>query len=300
MKTTSLHLFRSVCLTAVLGLIISAGNAQPSPEAVGQPVKGEQPISVATLPEIPGALDLFVIDSNNHGQIIGAYFDEDFNVFGFVYANGIYTMLDFEPQRINDRGQIVGNTFDESTFLIHSFLYDQGTYTSIDFPGALEGGGFITGLNDRGQVLGIYSDGRNDHGFIYDKGIYTALPDVPGARLTYPQSINNLGQIVGWSYDSNLKSHSFFYENGVYTGIDVPGAARGTYLSDINDKGQIVGISYDSAFNAHSFVYEKGDFTSIEIPDALVTSAYGINDRNQIIGTYYDADFLPHGYVLSR
>ncbi len=298
MKTTSLHLFRSICVAAVLGLITSAGNAQPSPEAGGQPVKGEQPISVTILPEIPGALDLVVIDSNNQGQIIGVYYDGDYAPHGFIYADGVYTGLDFFPTRINERKQIVGITYDESTFESHSFVYDKGSYTPLEFPGAI--GTYPAGLNDRGQILGQYSDGRNDHGFIYDKGVYTALPDFPGARLTYPQSINNLGQIVGWSYDNNFLVTSFVYEQGVYTPLSAPGAVKGTYISDINDKGQIVGISYDSAFNARGFVFENGAYTGVEIPGAQITAAYGINDRNQIIGTFYDADFLPHGYVLNR
>ena len=327
MKTTSLHLIHGLFATAALGFLTSAGHAQFAPGAAARPLHVQRLYQAAgglvqrharnpetavqrtgsgqfgwdkvtILPDIPGALDLIVIDSNNRGQVIGIYFDGDFNPHGFIYAHGNYTGLDFEPTRINDRGQIVGNAFD-SDYIAHSYVYDKGIYTGVEFPGALKGGGLVTGINDRGQILGFYSDGHDDHGFIYDQGVYTALPDFPGARLTYPQSINNRGQIVGYAYDQNFQNHSFTYEKGVYTSF-AASSATGSYPRDVNEQGQIVGYVYDSAFTPHSFVNEKGVFTGIEIPGALVTYAFGINDRKQIIGTYYDADFLPHGYVLSR
>ena len=269
MKTTSHQLIQGICLATVLGLITSAGNAQPPPDTTGKSRKVEQRRGhstgdfcharnkVTTLPDIPGALDLVVNDSNNQGQVVGTSFDGDFNPHGFIYADGVYTSLDLLPNRINGRGQIVGTTFDATTFESQSFLYHKGCYTSIEFPGATAT--FPTGINDRGQILGFYDDidGQHSRGFIYDRGVYTTLPDVPGARLTYPQSINNRGQITGYSYDDNLKVSSFVYDKGLFTELAVPGAVNGTFASDINDQGQIVGTSSDSDFNTHSFLYEK-------------------------------------------
>ena len=251
MKTNSYPLISTsltVALLASMTLAIPHSWANPSSHA-----------KVTIMPDIPGALDLLVVDINNQGQVIGLSFDSEYNPSGFVYANGVYTSLDFLPSRINERGQIVGAGLDANSE-IQSFVYEKGSYTGISFPGALAGSTFVSGVNNQGQVIGTYndSDGTKTHGFIYDKGGYTGLPDVAGAQLTLPQSINNAGLIVGWSYDSTFESPpGFVLDKGVYTVLNGPGAVNGTFLTDVNSLGQIVGIASDSEFNTHSFVYEK-------------------------------------------
>ena len=132
MKTTSLHPIRGLFAAVALGLLTTAGQAQLLPGASARPmnvqrmyqaadglgqrhtrnpdtaVKRSGPAQfgwdkVTLLPDIPGALDLVVIDSNNRGQIIGVYFDDN-NAYGFLIAEGVYTSLDFFPSRINDPG----------------------------------------------------------------------------------------------------------------------------------------------------------------------------------------------------
>jgi hypothetical protein len=59
-------------------------------------------------------------------------------------------------------------------------------------------------LNDRGQVVGIYSTtspnpaaAGDARGFLRDaRGRYTTI-QVPGATQTQARGINNLGQVVG-------------------------------------------------------------------------------------------------------
>src|SRR5262245_2109304 len=63
-----------------------------------------------------------------------------------------------ELNGINDSGQIVGS------YGGHGFLLDQGSYTTIDVPGAQAT--FATGINDSGQIVGWYLDaGGGQHGF---------------------------------------------------------------------------------------------------------------------------------------
>ena len=92
MKTNSLLMIRGLFAAAALALITSAGNAQPSPDAAGRSLNVDERMDSSTddrcharsqvtlMPDIPGALDLVVVDSNNRGQIIGIYFDGDYNV----------------------------------------------------------------------------------------------------------------------------------------------------------------------------------------------------------------------------
>jgi len=165
------------------------------------------PDKVTILPAIPDALDLVVIDLNNQGQIIGIYFDFDWNPCGFFYANGIYTLLEFFPSRINNQGQIVGWSYD-GDFNVRSFLYYKGTYSIIDAPDATHGT-FISDINNAGRIVGTYYDNDfNNHYIVYDRGVFTHI-EIPGAAATWVSGINDRGQIVGTCYDSDFQPHGF-------------------------------------------------------------------------------------------
>ena len=56
------------------------------------------------------------------------------------------------------------------------------TFTTIDVPGATATS--ASKINDRGQIVGGYSDaGGTSHGFLLDNGVLTTI-DVPGAADT--------------------------------------------------------------------------------------------------------------------
>lgn len=112
----------------------------------------------------------------------------------------------------------------------------------------------------------------------------------PGAVYTSPNSINRMGQIVGYYTDSNGNEHGFLYSGGSFTTIDDPVATQGTTAEGISDNGQIAGGYNDSA-GAHGFLYNAGSFTTIDYPDpnhvySASTSLVGINDNGQITGSY--------------
>ena len=52
------------------------------------------------------------------------------------------------------------------------------------------------GINDKGQIVGVYTDSSGPHGFIYDNGTYTTIDD-PSGGGTALLGINNAGEIVG-------------------------------------------------------------------------------------------------------
>jgi uncharacterized membrane protein len=98
----------------------------------------------------------------------------------------------------------VGNYNDFSAG--HSFLLDNGSYTTLNVPGAIDTLAF--GINDSGQIVGWYIDAAGAYGFLLDQGNYTTLPFIP-------YGINDAGQIVGG--DTLLNG-------GTYTKIQVPGS----------------------------------------------------------------------------
>ena len=106
---------------------------------------------------------------------------------------------------INASGQIVGYYYHAGS-TTHGFLLDQGTYTTLDVPGALHT--YANGINASGQIVGTYYDAaKRIHGSLLDQGNYTTL-DVPGSTWTQAHAMNDSGQIVG-SYRDGAGQHGF-------------------------------------------------------------------------------------------
>jgi len=89
---------------------------------------------------------------------------------------------------------------------------------------------------------------------------------------TYPQGINDQGQVVGTMYDSSGNPHGFSYSAGVFQMIDFPGALF-TEVYGINNGGVIVGFYGDAAnftpygYNVqHAFQLANGIFTTVGAP----------------------------------
>ena len=148
------------------------------------------------------------------------------------------------------------------------------------------------GINDRGDIAGGYDDGKGDHGFMRDRRGRITTIDVPGARGTAAQKINNRGQIAGVYSDTSPDTQvpperGFLLERGKLTRIDVPDAVQ-TRAVGINNRGQVVGEYTDADGMVHGFLWDKGQFTTIDVPEAAMTSAVDINDRGQIVGVHTD------------
>jgi probable HAF family extracellular repeat protein len=172
--------------------------------------------------DYPSARQTFAQSINGAGQIVGSSANDG---HAFLYSGGTYTPLDSAlnggtPFSINDSGQIVGtySTFENGGFKTHGFLYSNGTFITLDYPGATNGT-FAYGINNQGQIVGYYSDfddihgGGGIHGFLYSGGTYTTLDDPLAATVTTSGTeafgINDAGQIVGTYQDSNHHYHGF-------------------------------------------------------------------------------------------
>lgn len=133
---------------------------------------------------------------------------------------------------------IVGRYSDAQT-AEHGFLFRDGQFTTIDFPGALT---HALGINNAGHVVGRYSDDSGNHGFLHIGGNFTTI-DPPGSVFTEANGINDAGEIVGAYFDSGGSRHGFLLSaNGEFVTIDVdfPGAFFITVFG-INNSGLIVG-----------------------------------------------------------
>ena len=173
----------------------------------------------------PGAFNTTAQDINARGEIVGNYRDSNFLEHGYLLSEGEFTTIDVpfpgamqtEVFGINARGQIVGAYLDGNGW--HAFFADKGNsgrgktaaFSRIQLPFAdvptIYATTYALGINDRGQIVGFYSDAnRNDHGFLIDRGQVSTI-DVPGALYTQADDINDRGEIVG-TYSPNAFAYS--------------------------------------------------------------------------------------------
>jgi probable HAF family extracellular repeat protein len=219
-------------------------------------------------------------------------------------ATYTYTILDRTASGINDLDQMVGSYADANG--THGFFYGDGVYTQIDDPLSTNGVTSANGVNDLGQIVGAYgslgpTNSEGSHGYVYSDGVYTTIDDPLATNGTVPTAINDLGQIVGYYFDST-GTHGFLYSGGIYTTLNDPTAGTiFTVPTGINDTGQIVGhYNLSSSNAAHGFLYAGGAFTTIDDPLATFgTSADNINNAGQIVGHYMAGDNV-YGYVYSH
>jgi hypothetical protein len=119
-------------------------------------------------------------------------------------ASSPRSALSTTPQGINDLGQIVGGYFDGS--FGHGFLYDAGTFTTIDNPNSVRT--TLQGINNAGQIVGVSPGNGLDviaTGFVYSAGVFIPL-DIGGSPVVVPYDINNVGQVAGLFFDLSPNS----------------------------------------------------------------------------------------------
>ena len=157
-------------------------------------------------------------------------------------------------------------------------------------------------INDSGQVVGESTTSQGYfHGFLWENNVMKDL-GVLGIginegreyNLSCARSINNSGQIVGWSSHDNSDdlhtNHAFLYENGQMHDIDSLGG-RSSHATAINNRGQIVGYSTDLSGNwyedTHAFLWDHGITTDLGAIQGGRSYAYGINDHTEVVGEFY-------------
>src|SRR5215831_2310522 len=202
------------------------------------------------------------------------------------------------PQKINERGDVVGEFIDSSGVTRGFIRFSNGTFSDPivdpnDTVGFTEG----RGINNPRTVVGDYatSDG-NSHGFFLSGGTFTEF-DVPGATSTAVLGINNPGDFTGTFTDSSGNNPAFVSVGGTLTSFSIPGAVQ-TLAYMINDsKRLVVGYYVDSPDILHGY-YRDADGAlhfPIDPTGSVATILFGDNNRNWVVGRYADASGVTHG-----
>src|SRR5881396_590169 len=202
------------------------------------------------------------------------------------------------PQKINERGDIVG-IFLDSNLVSRGFVrFSNGSFSAPivdpnDTVGFTEG----RGINNSRTVCGDYAapDG-NLHGFFLSGGTFTEY-DVPGAVFTAVLAINNPADFAGTFIDGSGIQQAFVSVGGTLTLFSVP-AAVATLAYDINDsKRLVVGYYIDSAAILHGYYRDANGALHFPIdpPGSVATILFGDNNRNWVVGRYADASGVTHG-----
>jgi len=204
------------------------------------------------------------------------------------------------PQKINDRGDIVGSYLNPAFFSRGFVRFRDGSFSApIVEPNDAFGFTDGRGINNSGTVCGNYfgSDG-NEHAYFLSGGTFTEY-DVPGAIQTNLLSMNDAGNFTGgFDPDGNGIFQGFVSVGGVITSFSVPDALS-TFAYEINNSNQLV-VGYFVAPPApgilHGYYRDANETLHFPIdpPGSTFTVLFGLNDRNWVVGRYVSAG-VTHG-----
>ncbi len=111
--------------------------------------------------------------------IVGSYKDVGLTTHGFIYDGTTWTSIDWFPGGGITSPQGICGTRIVGSGVGGAFLYDSGTWTALQFPGAT--GMSATGIYG-GNIVGSYGLGSSNYPFLFNGVTWTALPSYPGAR----------------------------------------------------------------------------------------------------------------------
>lgn len=260
--------------------------------------------------DVPGSTSTTATSITPGGVITGWYSDTVGNVHGFLRDLGgsitsfdappganilgsIYNNPSGPPPSINPAGATAG-TYVDSSFVEHGFLRTaDGTFTTIDFPGA-----FFTealAINPAGEIVGDFCNAITCfQGFLRTRdGTFTVI----NANAGIPSAINPAGAITGTVLTG--PAGGFLQSpNGTFTVFNPPDSTS-TVPTAINPAGAITGSYFSDML--HGFLRAPGGtITTFDPPGSTFTFAAAINPSGVITGSFIDAGGVVHGFVRTR
>jgi hypothetical protein len=237
---------------------------------------------------------------NNAGTIAGDYVDSAGVQHAMILAGKKLTTVDNKTcealvgtggiafYAINSASEAVGWCTNTKTSLDESFVYSKGKFTTVAFPKS--NGTEATGINDSGEVVGLYLDSANvQHGFLKKGTKYTSI-DVKGDSSPDAYGINNAGDITVYALNSAGSGYvSYIYNGKKFKPVGYPKAGTlGSVAHAVNNKGSVTGTYYDSAGDVHGWLLDGGKYYAFNDPTGCKCDSRsdGINDSVVLVGRY--------------
>jgi probable HAF family extracellular repeat protein len=223
-----------------------------------------------------------------------------FNTRAFLWQNGQMTNLGSltgnvsAAYAVNALGTAVGNS-PVSNGNPRAAMWRDGKIIDLTPDVAVYESSWASSINDAGKWTGSVQLEEMPpwHGFVAEGFARTPLGHLGGGS-SFPNDINNAGQVVGSSYTRIVDGveqveHAFLWQNGVMTDLGVLPDDAESAAAAINSFGVVVGSS--SRVNMTTFqetyrpfIYENGAMTPIPVP-SVDAQAADINDSGVVVGT---------------
>jgi len=151
-------------------------------------------------------------------------------------------------QGLNNQGQAVGATGTCTSFAIHAVLWENDTVFQL--PDLGHTGSDAYAINDHGQAVGYVSNGTTVVASLWQNGAHGEVKNLgilPGDGAAFATGINNRGQVVGSTLNSEGWSRGFIWQDNVMTDLNtlIPEDSNLSIIaaSNINERGQISGMA---------------------------------------------------------
>lgn len=205
-----------------------------------------------------------------------------------------------EPQKINNRGDIIGSVVDAATGVTKGFYRSRGGHFSAAFsePNDTAGLTQARGINDAREICGNFTEVTDGtiHGFFLAGHAFSGF-DVPDASSTLVLGINDAGDFAGSVVASDGVTQSGFVSiGGAISTFAIPNASA-TLAYQINASNQSAGYYIDADGVVHGYLRASDGTLSypIDPEGATATVLFGNNDSNWVVGRYADAAGVTHG-----
>jgi probable HAF family extracellular repeat protein len=194
-----------------------------------------------------------------------------------------------------------------------AWLSQGNSWTAL---GGLRGGGghsWVNSMNEHLQIVGtsgaVYtgeSPWPYDHAFIWDNGAMQDLGQL-GVKpcRTYPDrncsyanalSINESGQVTGYSTAADGSVHAVLWENGKVRDLWKPtGSDPYPWRGVINDAGQVAGSS-----SGEAFVWSDGQLYALGSLGGGGTQVVDMNEAGAVAGTSHTTLGEQHVFVWTK
>ena len=193
------------------------------------------------------------------------------------------------PTRINQAGQVIGQSGKMYGVRTHAFVFTGGQLSDI---GTLPGGEYSSAsdVNTKGTVVGESNTATNIHAFIWDSaGGIQDIGTLPGDNGSRAFGINDSDQVVGYSSGAHGPVAFLWTKNNGMTSLGTFPGGGWSEAYGINNPGTVVGAAVTDSNEKHAFVWTAKDgMQDIRtLPGDLTSEARKVSTTGIVIGSSF-------------